>query len=55
MSNTKEISEWLKLAERTRRNIFEETARRIGLPNAAAVESPVLRVLRLFLNGLLKS
>lgn len=38
VSNTKVIQEWLKLAERTRRNIFEETARRVGLPNAAAVE-----------------
>jgi predicted nucleotidyltransferase component of viral defense system len=49
VSNTKEISEWLKLAERTRRNIFEETARRIGLPNAAAVEKDwwVVRTLEL--------
>jgi hypothetical protein len=38
MSNERVISEWLKLSERTRLNIFEETARRVGLPNAAAVE-----------------
>ena len=50
MSNTKVIQEWLKLTERTRRNIFEETARRVGLPNAAAVEKDwwVVRTLELF-------
>ena len=36
--NKKVIEEWLKLTDRTKRNIFEETAAAIGLPNAAAVE-----------------
>lgn len=35
--NTAAIQEWLKLTEQTQRNIFEETAKDIGLP-AAAVE-----------------
>jgi hypothetical protein len=49
ISNTKIIPEWLKLTERTRRNIFEETAHRVGLPNAAAVEKDwwVVRTLEL--------
>ena len=49
MSNAQAISEWLKLPERTRLNIFEETARRVGLPNAAAVEKDwwVVRTLEL--------
>ena len=41
--------EWLKLTDRTKRNIFEETAGAIGLPNAAAVEKDwwVVRTLEL--------
>lgn len=34
--NTAAIQEWLKLTDQTRRNIFEETARTIGIPAAAA-------------------
>jgi hypothetical protein len=47
--NTKAIQEWLKLTDRTRQNIFEETAKSIGLPNAAAVEKDwwVVRTLEL--------
>ena len=37
MKNTKAIEEWLKLSDRTKHNVFEETAKGIGLPNAAAV------------------
>ena len=46
MSSTQE---WLKLTDRTKRNIFEETAAAIGLPNAAAVEKDwwVVRTLEL--------
>ena len=41
--------EWLKLSDRTKRNIFEQTAAAIGLPNAAAVEKDwwVVRTLAL--------
>ena len=47
--NKKVIEEWLKLTDRTKRNIFEETAAAIGLPNAAAVEKDwwVVRTLEL--------
>jgi len=43
------IQEWLKLSDRTKQNIFEETARAVGLPNAAAVEKDwwVVRTLEL--------
>ena len=43
------IQEWLKLSDRTKHNIFEETARAVGLPNAAAVEKDwwVVRTLEL--------
>ncbi len=34
--NKAAIQEWLKLTEQTRRNIFEETAKAIGIPAAAA-------------------
>lgn len=34
--NKAAIQEWLKLTDQTRRNIFEETAKAIGLPAAAA-------------------
>lgn len=34
--NTAAIQEWLKLTDQTRRNIFEETAKAIGIPAAAA-------------------
>lgn len=34
--NTAAINEWLKLTEQTRRNIFEETAKSMGIPAAAA-------------------
>jgi predicted nucleotidyltransferase component of viral defense system len=46
--NTAAIQEWLKLTDQTRRNIFEETAKDIGLP-AAAVEKDwwVVRTLEL--------
>jgi hypothetical protein len=46
--NTAAIQEWLKLTEQTQRNIFEETAKDIGLP-AAAVEKDwwVVRTLEL--------
>lgn len=49
MKNTNAIQEWLKLTDRTKQNIFEETARQIGLPNAAAVEKDwwVMRTLEL--------
>ena len=33
--NAKAINEWLKLTEQTKRNIFAETAKAIGLPDAA--------------------
>lgn len=47
--NKKAIESWLKLTDRTKRNIFEETAAAIGLPNAAAVEKDwwVVRTLEL--------
>jgi predicted nucleotidyltransferase component of viral defense system len=47
--NKKAIEAWLKLTDRTKRNIFEETAAAIGLPNAAAVEKDwwVVRTLEL--------
>lgn len=50
--NTKAIQEWLNLTEQTRRNIFEETAKDIGLP-AAAVEKDwwVVRTLGLVFNS----
>lgn len=43
------IEEWLKLSDRTKQNIFEETAKAVGLPNAAAVEKDwwVVRTLEL--------
>lgn len=43
------IREWLKLSDRTKQNIFEETAKAFGLPNAAAVEKDwwVVRTLEL--------
>jgi len=46
MSTTQE---WLKLSDNTKKNIFEETAAAIGLPNAAAVEKDwwVVRTLEL--------
>jgi predicted nucleotidyltransferase component of viral defense system len=46
MSTTQE---WLKLTDNTKKNIFEETAAAIGLPNAAAVEKDwwVVRTLEL--------
>jgi predicted nucleotidyltransferase component of viral defense system len=46
--NIAAIQEWLKLTEQTQRNIFEETAKAIGLP-AAAVEKDwwVVRTLEL--------
>jgi hypothetical protein len=46
--NTAAIQEWLNLRDQTRRNIFEETAKYIGLP-AAAVEKDwwVVRTLEL--------
>ncbi|MDP3912172.1 MAG: nucleotidyl transferase AbiEii/AbiGii toxin family protein [Bacteroidota bacterium] len=49
MSNTKAIEAWLELPDRTKRNIFEETANRVGLPNAAAIEKDwwVMRTLEL--------
>jgi len=49
MKNTNAIQEWLKFTDRTKRNIFEETANRVGLPNAAAVEKDwwVMRTLEL--------
>jgi len=49
MKNTNAIKEWLKLTDRNKRNIFEETATRIGLPNASAVEKDwwVMRTLEL--------
>ena len=33
--NKKTIQEWLKLTEQTKRNIFAETAKSIGLTDAA--------------------
>ncbi|HUX58965.1 MAG TPA: nucleotidyl transferase AbiEii/AbiGii toxin family protein [Bacteroidales bacterium] len=36
--NKAAIQEWFKLTEQNRRNIFEETAKRAGLPLAAAAE-----------------
>lgn len=47
--NTEAIQEWLKLSDRTKQNIFEETAKLVGLPNAAAVEKDwwVVRTLEL--------
>jgi hypothetical protein len=49
MKNTNAIQEWLKLTDRTKRNIFEETAASIGLSKAAAVEKDwwVMRTLEL--------
>jgi hypothetical protein len=49
MKNANAIQEWLKLTDRTKRNIFEETAKQVGLPNAAAVEKDwwVMRTLEL--------
>lgn len=47
--NTEANQEWLKLSDRTKQNIFEETAKAVGLPNAAAVEKDwwVVRTLEL--------
>ncbi len=47
--NKKAMQKWLKLTDRTKQNIFEETAKAIGLPNAAAVEKDrwVVRTLEL--------
>ena len=47
--NAAAIKEWLKLTDQTKRNIFEETAKAIGLPAAAAVEKDwwVVRTLEL--------
>jgi hypothetical protein len=36
--NKEALQEWFKLTEQNKRNIFEETAKKIGLPVAAAVE-----------------
>jgi hypothetical protein len=36
--NEKQIVEWLKLTDESKRNIFNETATKIGLPRASAVE-----------------
>lgn len=36
--NQNAIAEWLKLSDDSKRNIFNETAARIGLPRASAVE-----------------
>lgn len=49
MKNTETIKEWLKLPDRTKQNIFEEVANRVGLPNAASVEKDwwVVRTLEL--------
>jgi hypothetical protein len=43
------LQEWLKLPERTKNNIFEETAKNVGLPYASAVEKDwwVVRTLEL--------
>jgi hypothetical protein len=38
VKDTETIKEWLKLPDRTKQNIFEEAAKRVGLPNAASVE-----------------
>jgi hypothetical protein len=36
--NSQTTNEWLSLSEKTRKDIFEETALKVGLPYAAAVE-----------------
>jgi len=36
--NKEALQEWFKLTEQNKRNIFEETAKRLGLPVAAAAE-----------------
>lgn len=43
------LQEWFKLTEQNKRNIFEETAKRKGLPVAAAAEKDwwVVRTLEL--------
>jgi hypothetical protein len=47
--NKEAIQEWLNLSDSTKQNIFEETAKAVGLPNAAAVEKDwwVVRTLEL--------
>lgn len=36
--NTHHLKEWLNLTEEVRRNIFNDTAKKVGLPTVAAVE-----------------